>query len=1112
MYRQDGSEVVEPFNTGSAPSSIFSSPAACDAQNLDPDKLFQGETIDYEIYFGCDNGKVYCLSATDLSEIWSYQTDGRILSSPAICNIDSDDTLEIIIGSNDGFVYCFETDPQELDRNGEPHPKDDGLKDNGGAEGIYDLLWKFDTSDVSGSSGEIGISSPVVGDLDQDGQLEVIIGDNGGMLYCINAGGKCMPGQIDWHKIHYDLNNTGFYNPKSKYGVKITPNYKKIGMPQDEISKKVTPGQNVTFNLTVLNTGYSKFNNKKDIFWLDAELSVAKFGTYSNDHEWSKPKFTGNTLHWGDIDNKDKIRPYLILKDQQRAYIKLNITTPWTCDIDEVCMIDVTVRSINNSFVKDTITLKATVQTTVDFKVDILKDPSKIKDEYYGFKTLYLNPGGSASVEVLLENTGVINDTYDLQLIGHQNFPNWIAYFDEIGSDYYPNAMRLDGDIMRDQFPGSFKNNIKTTKFTIIAPADADESEMLVLRLTGYSQYFPMLDGSDNYIYKRQERTDLMLVLINPVPTFELRCDEPLKYVDVGTNVLFKIELVNRGNSKIFVKLNHSKLEAEWGSLFLDEHKVPIGGSEAGVEVIRDSIRYIYIQLRPSYLVTAGSKQDVSINGITIEGTNITSKDSVNIAAIAKQFYSITANVTPFIQKVDPGNSISYIISIKNTGNGKDHVTINPVHTKNNWKSCIYLEGNIKLSKSSIPYNGTVSFELKLKIPKEQIAGLYKMRINISGLGNWREIEILTEVNRVFDLRVYGVEYKNNNQILLNDTIQPIPGVAAGSKKDLVFVVENNGNFVDWIQVCLLPAYRSGSGNNVFKTFEWDMFEKFGWKADILRVTNSELYLAYAEKLDFTDGLDFSNTNVPVAYVDNGSNSLHNIKLRLDIGQRVWIKIEMVIPRYFPGVIPQIHPSSLEPWYFTLGCQYLISQDWFEDTNDTDVCSNDNMVIIKLKILMPDLEIFGSLIHSDGVSKGEMMTISANIRNIGNISAETIVVTFYVNNEAIKSQIIKRLAPNECRLIPFNWQTEQGHNKFRIVIDPNNEIVEENENNNEGTSDLEIQSGEPFSELFENENKMLISGFVGLVIILMILFVGLVLFRQRLRSSKILKNRIKSKE
>ncbi|MCK5559882.1 MAG: PQQ-binding-like beta-propeller repeat protein, partial [Thermoplasmata archaeon] len=140
MYNQKGEEVMDRFTIDDTPGAVYSSPAVCDAQNFDEDKLPEDMNIDYEAFFGSDNGIFYSISTVDMSEIWSYDTGERLISSPAICNINSDDTLEVIVGSNSGKVYCFEADPRELDMNLEPHPKDDGVEDAGGEAGTFDLL------------------------------------------------------------------------------------------------------------------------------------------------------------------------------------------------------------------------------------------------------------------------------------------------------------------------------------------------------------------------------------------------------------------------------------------------------------------------------------------------------------------------------------------------------------------------------------------------------------------------------------------------------------------------------------------------------------------------------------------------------------------------------------------------------------------------------------------------------------------------------------------------------------------------------------------------------------------------------------------------------------
>jgi hypothetical protein len=64
-----------------------------------------------EIVFGADDNYVYCLSSTG-SLKWRYLTGNRILSSPAIADVEKPvggepGQLEIVVGSLDGRLYCL---------------------------------------------------------------------------------------------------------------------------------------------------------------------------------------------------------------------------------------------------------------------------------------------------------------------------------------------------------------------------------------------------------------------------------------------------------------------------------------------------------------------------------------------------------------------------------------------------------------------------------------------------------------------------------------------------------------------------------------------------------------------------------------------------------------------------------------------------------------------------------------------------------------------------------------------------------------------------------------------------------------------------------------------
>ena len=95
------------------------------------------------IYFGCENGLVYCLNFTDGVEVWVAETSGPIWSTPAV----SDGI--VYIGSKDGCLYAFDA----LDG---------------------ELLWSFR------ANGSIYSSPAVYGGL-------VVFGSLDGYVYCLDA-------------------------------------------------------------------------------------------------------------------------------------------------------------------------------------------------------------------------------------------------------------------------------------------------------------------------------------------------------------------------------------------------------------------------------------------------------------------------------------------------------------------------------------------------------------------------------------------------------------------------------------------------------------------------------------------------------------------------------------------------------------------------------------------------------------------------------------------------------------------------------------------------------------------------------------------------------------
>ena len=109
-----------------------------------------------EIVIGDEDGNVYCLDGSDGSVIWTIEIPGvSIEATPAIGNVYGDSDLEILVTGWDGHVYCLD-------------------KDNG------NIIW---TSDYLLNSSN---SSPVIGYLDS-GEIKVIIGSHSGAVFCLSG-------------------------------------------------------------------------------------------------------------------------------------------------------------------------------------------------------------------------------------------------------------------------------------------------------------------------------------------------------------------------------------------------------------------------------------------------------------------------------------------------------------------------------------------------------------------------------------------------------------------------------------------------------------------------------------------------------------------------------------------------------------------------------------------------------------------------------------------------------------------------------------------------------------------------------------------------------------
>lgn len=239
-----------PYKSWVLPAECRSTPALADID----------EDGDLEIFIGCDNGKLY-----------AYHHDGSVLanweggkqvggagsmirSSPVIGEItndtESDPILEVIAASTDGYISAFNTRSGNLLWRAHTKPipgtipiqyypiysspcigrienNNDRMAvivgDDSGKlyafEGITgNALPRFYTE--MGDTGEPARgaikSSPGIINLDEDNDIEIVVGCNDGKVYVFDYDGNVSL-KCEWQMFKSDLNSTGNYNYTEKY-------------------------------------------------------------------------------------------------------------------------------------------------------------------------------------------------------------------------------------------------------------------------------------------------------------------------------------------------------------------------------------------------------------------------------------------------------------------------------------------------------------------------------------------------------------------------------------------------------------------------------------------------------------------------------------------------------------------------------------------------------------------------------------------------------------------------------------------------------------------------------------------------------------------------------
>ena len=144
--------------------------------------------IDGKVYFGANDGLIYCLDATSGKLVWAHQTQDKVTAAPNWVKSPDGKSTWILVGSNDANLYCLDavTGKEQWKYetgniiNGAPAVAN-GITVFGGCDGLVHMVNVKDGS----KAGEVEINDYIAATAAMDGD-RIFFGHHGNKFVCVD--------------------------------------------------------------------------------------------------------------------------------------------------------------------------------------------------------------------------------------------------------------------------------------------------------------------------------------------------------------------------------------------------------------------------------------------------------------------------------------------------------------------------------------------------------------------------------------------------------------------------------------------------------------------------------------------------------------------------------------------------------------------------------------------------------------------------------------------------------------------------------------------------------------------------------------------------------------
>ena len=501
--------------------------------------------------------------------------------------------------------------------------------------------------------------------------------------------------------------------------------------------------------------------------------------------------------------------------------------------------------------------------------------------------------------------------------------------------------------------------------------------------------------------------------------------------------------------------------------------------------------------------VAAGS-YIIPIYGESKEDPDANSTEDVPM--IIKKVSEVNVEYPGGRRKMDPGETISFLVKVENWGNEKDEMTFDVIDT-NDWShpvDAFYKREFTIGEKREIKVNITLPF-IDEDITAE--AGNYDIVLEVkpkSG-GTKKTVRIDFEIEETYGCKIDLID-KMKNVTLPNEglvTTYRAKVSNLGNSKTNIFIPMISTPFssffweFDFWDIYIENPTRKGKKElsmSIKPTEAKEITVKIEIHEGGYFGTYEMLLMAYPEgKLQYnatpkTISLTLREPIYKLAWIEISKNQNKLVEPGIDTEMEYTVYVENLGTEDDTATV-RVEPLStdLKGWevnfktpagkesttlseikigdgdihIFTLVVRPEERAD--RDTYDIELTVESEVdstatdrLLIQTTVKRPDLEVYAEdIILPVDVKEGDLAQLRATVTNVGNAKARDVEITFYDNigydGEEIDSTSI-RIPVGDSVTVTGDWDVGAGKYYITVIVDENEEIIESNEGNNKATA------------------------------------------------------------